>query len=127
MTVNGKIDDPRIERIERKGIGEGARISARVSQALTICRTGEWGCGVCGQDAPFPDEEAILFLLRNHDGDRITMADREDCEEERDCYPCKGWRNIYDKDGEVILACTECAGEMGRAQEEVIERRKRKK
>ena len=71
---------------------------------IQVARTG---CGRCGKRAPPPDDNAVLFVQRNRDGNRLVFPDAEDADEERDRYPVKGWRRWNGK-----LLCTSCDNAM---------------
>lgn len=64
-------------------------------------------CEWCGKESPLPDESGLYFILRYMDGGRISFADAEDCEKERDRYPVPGWQRI---DGDLI--CDSCFGDL---------------
>lgn len=66
-------------------------ITATIELTATvgIVRTA---CSGCKARAPAPaDDDALWFILENHDGNRLVFADAEDAQDERDRYPVKGW------------------------------------
>jgi hypothetical protein len=76
---------------------------------------------------PMPDEEALVFLLRNHDHARLVWPAAEGVEEERDCYPVAGWQKNYDREtDEDALICSRCAEDLKAAKAKLKETRRKK-
>ena len=82
---------------------------------------------MCGKPAPMPDEEGMLFILRNHDGERLCFPDEEGCEEERDRYPVPGWGHVDGADGEAVLACGDCCDAVRGAVRNASAKRKQRR
>lgn len=64
-------------------------------------------CETCGAIPPDPNADGLLFLLKHHDGDRLSFPEGEAKSyryPDRDRYPVPGWEEIA---GE--LTCGECA------------------
>lgn len=79
-------------------------ITATIELTATvgIVRTA---CSGCKARAPAPaDDDALWFILENHDHNRLVFADAEDAQDERDRYPVKGWVK-----GAGGMLCPDCA------------------
>lgn len=73
-------------------------LTATVGVARTACA----GCGVA---APAPaDDDALWFIVENHDHNRLVFADAENAQDERDRYPVKGW--TQGAGGVLCAGCT---------------------
>lgn len=91
-----------------------------LSCVVYVPKGGGHNCGICASPAPLPDGElGLLYILRNHDGDRLCFAAEENIEERRDTYPVIGWRNVTVGDKEV-LACAACCATLDTATLQVI-------
>lgn len=95
---------------------------------VTVVRGGDFReCAICGTQPPMPDEEALVFLLRNHDHARLVWPAAEGVEEERDCYPVAGWQKNYDREtDEDALICSRCAEDLKAAKAKLKETRRKK-
>lgn len=78
-------------------------ITATVELTATV-GVGRPRCDGCQARTPAPaDDDALWFILKNHDGNRVVFADAEDIRNERDQYPVKGWVRYAD-----VLLCPDC-------------------
>jgi hypothetical protein len=90
------------ERSERHGGSLELKVTAEFT-AYVSPRT--YQCERCKTPTPMPSSaDALVFILRNHDGERLVFAAEEDVRDERDCYPVEGWRNVAGN-----LLCPTCA------------------
>lgn len=85
-------------------------IAATVELTATV-GVGRPCCDGCQARAPAPaDDDALWFILENHDGNRVVFADAEDIRDERDQYPVKGWVRYAD-----VLLCPDCVAAVAAA------------
>jgi hypothetical protein len=109
--ADGRLKERRI-RIEAT-----LRVSAEVELV-------EAKCSVCETPTPAPDDDALWYLLENHDGARLVFPYPEEAahvDGERDMWPVQGWGEV---NGEV--ACGGCVKAAREAVAQLKQKRRRK-
>jgi hypothetical protein len=94
------------------GLAEGGVRERRIHIEATLHVSAEVGlvgrkCSMCDRPTTAPDNDALWYMLENHDGERLVFPHPEEAahaDKERDVWPVQGWAEL---NGE--LACGECA------------------
>lgn len=95
--------------------------TVKLSIEFAQCERGWTTCSVCETEAPAPTDDALWYLLENHDSGRLAFPRAEEAfdDEQRDQYPVEGWT-----DGGDGLVCGECAAELEEAKEALRAKRR---
>ena len=102
------------------GVGDFSVLRLTATLSVTADVSAVPGqCDLCGCETPDPGEDAIWYLLENHDGGRLCFAGPESVLEkkERDCYPVMGWGLSNGK-----LTCGPCQKKIDGAIDELRRR-----
>lgn len=95
----------------------------KVKATVGLIKGGSvWQCSVCDGKAPSPDDDALWYILQNHDGGRLVFPGPEAIHSspERDSYPVTGWTELAGGG----LVCVECRAELDEVMEAIRAKRR---